>query len=135
MGKFFGAVAAGVLLSTWYIQFQRFESWGDTFFLSKTNIIFISSYGALVIAAFLNRRRPELHKRLIFLATLYMLGPIVDRVGGNTGISPYVTNPVIWNGMFLSFFVYDWKVRKGIHPITYLGYLWFWAVWAIAIFS
>lgn len=71
----------------------------------------------------------------MYLATLYMLGPILDRVGGNTGISPYLTNPVIWNGMFLSFFAYDWLTKKKIYAITYVGYGWFWIVWAIAILT
>lgn len=135
LGIFGMAIAIGVVASTGYIYFLKFESWNETFFLTKANMIFIASYAVLVVLAYINRKSSELHKHFIFLATLYMLGPILDRVGGNTGITPYLTNPVIWNGMFLSFFVYDWKTIGKIHPITYLGYAWFWAVWAIAILT
>lgn len=132
LGVLAALVAAGVVASTWYIQFVPWVAWGERAPLARTNVLFMMSFGLAVVLGFWNRRRPSLHKRFLFLATLYMLGPIVDRVGGNTGISPYITNPVLWNGMFLSFFTYDWAATRRIHPILYLGYAWFWAVWFIS---
>lgn len=135
LGAFSVLTALGVFLTTSYIYYTKFEGWENTFFLVRSNMIFITSFAITVTLGFLNRKTPERHRRFMYLATLYMLGPILDRVGGNTGISPYLTNPVIWNGMFLSFFAYDWLTKKKIYAITYVGYVWFWIVWAIAIWT
>jgi hypothetical protein len=128
-------VALGVVVSTEYLYVLKFESWGETATIVRVNMIFIPSFAALVVLGYLNRKTPALHKRSMYLATLYMLLPILDRVGGNTGISSYLTIPIIWNGMFLSFFAYDWVIARKINRITYLGYIWFWTVWAIAILT
>ena len=71
----------------------------------------------------------------MFLATLLMMGPVVDRVGTPLGIDPLLPPVILWNALFLSLFVYDWTTLRRIHRITYLGFIWFYFVWAIAVFT
>ncbi|MBB5985905.1 hypothetical protein [Sphingobium lignivorans] len=37
---------------------------------------------------------------------------------------------MVWNALFLSLLVYDWKVSGRIHPVTAGGYGWFCILWA-----
>lgn len=130
-------VAIGVVISSWYIFVVTFDGWNKLSFFAKANRFFMTCYAVLVFIGYLKRKEVEKHKRLIYLATLYMLEPILSRASGNFGvdISPLIFIPVIWNAFFLSFFVYDWVTLKRIHPITYLGYIWFYIIWTAAILA
>lgn len=128
-------VAVGVFASTLYVFFAIWQGWAKLIFYARPNRFFLPSFAILVVLGYLFRKTPDLHKRFMYLATLYMLGPVLDRAGSPLGISPLIVNPVIWNGLFLSLFVYDWMVLKRIHPITYIGFAWFYLVWAIALLT
>lgn len=128
-------VAVGVVASTLYLFFVIWNGWENLVFYARPQRFFLPSFGILVALGYFYRTRPDLHKRLMFLATLLMLGPVVDRVGTPLGIHPYIPPPILWNGLFLSLFVYDWKTLGRIHPISYLGFVWFYCVWAIAVFT
>jgi hypothetical protein len=130
-------VAIGVVVSSWYIFVVTFKGWNELIFFAKANRFFMTSYAVLVFIGYLKRKEVEKHKRLVYLATLYMLEPILSRASGNMGfdISPILFVTIVWNAFFLSFFVYDWVTIKRIHAITYLGYIWFYVVWTVAILS
>ncbi|HRH41987.1 MAG TPA: hypothetical protein PKY82_10110 [Pyrinomonadaceae bacterium] len=130
-------VAIVVVVSSWYIFVVTFKGWNELIFFAKANRFFMTSYAVLVFIGYLKRKEVEKHKRLIYLATLYMLEPILSRASGNMGsdISPFLFIPVVWNAFFLSIFVYDWVTIKRIHAITYLGYIWFYVIWTMALLS
>lgn len=128
-------VAAGVVVSTLYVFVALWNGWDKLVFYARPNRFFLPSFAVLIALGFFYRKVPDNHKRLMYLATLYMLGPVLDRVGSPFGISPLVANPVIWNGLFLSSFIYDWITSKRIHRITYFGAIWFYIVWAIAFLT
>ena len=126
-------VAFGVLASTLYLFFVIWNRWDNLVFYARPNRFFLPSFGILVGLGYYYRRTPVLHKRLMFLATLLMMGPVLDRL-------PYPMNPMIavaimWNVLFVSLFVFDWKTLGRFHPITYFGFIWFYFVWAIAVFT
>lgn len=126
-------VAFGVLASTLYLFFVIWNGWDNLVFYARPNRFFLPSFGILVGLGYYYRRTPVLHKRLMFLATLLMMGPVLDRL-------PYPMNPMIavaimWNVLFVSLFVFDWKTLGRFHPITYFGFIWFYFVWAIAVFT
>lgn len=126
-------VAIGVTVSTLYIFIAIYESWAATPFNAKANRFFLPSFAILVLLGYLNRTRPAEHKRFMFMATLYMLEPILSRAAEHLYLSPFIFNPVVWNTLFLSMFIYDWITLRRIHPITYLGFIWFYIVWCISI--
>ncbi|HEY0751705.1 MAG TPA: hypothetical protein VGD26_11155, partial [Chitinophagaceae bacterium] len=81
----------------------------------------------LVFAAILNRNKPEVHKRLMLLATIIVLWPAWFRF---RLYFPSVPRPDIWFGVVLadSFIILAWirdKIRYGkIHPVLlYVGLL------------
>lgn len=128
-------VAVGVLASTLYLFIVIWNGWDNLVFYARPNRFFLPSFGILVALGYFYRKRPAMHKRLMFLATLLMMGPVVDRVGTPFGLDPFIPPPILWNGLFLSLFVYDWQTLRRIHPITYLGFIWFYFVWAIAVLT
>lgn len=129
-------VAAGVVISSAYIFAVIYKGWDAMAFYVKANRLFMLSYAVLIWLAYKHRKKPALHKRFIFIATLYMLGPILDRVAGHLSIdSVDVFNSIIWNALFLSLFRYDWLTLKKIHWISWTGFIWFYIVWFISIYS
>lgn len=102
----------------------------------KANRFFTVSFSVLLLFAYLHRKNGTRHKRLLFVGTFYVLGPVIDRVatklGINTDTSFMLFEAAIWNTLFLSLFIYDWLVLKKIHPISWIGFIWFYAVWVLA---
>jgi len=130
-----GWIAAGVFVSTVYVFVVIFESWEETWFVAKANRFFMAAYAILIVLAFINKAEGTKHKRYIYLATIYMLGPILDRVAGKLDLDEILFNSIVWNLLFISLFRYDWITLQRIHPISWIGYLWFYVVWAIAFLS
>ncbi len=128
-------IAAGVFISTVYVFVVIFENWRDMWFVAKANRFFMASYAILIILAFINKAEGVKHKRYIYLATIYMLGPILDRVAGKLDLDEIAFNSIVWNLLFISLFRYDWITLQRIHPISWIGSLWFYVVWAIVILT
>lgn len=136
-----GLMAAfGVFISTLYIFIVLYNGWDNMSPLVKANRFFILSFAAMVAIAYFKREKPAYHKRLIFVATFYMLGPILDRAMGRSFLDSLIKTDLtwdlvffgIWSSFFLSLFVYDWTVIKRLHVVTYLGFLIFIVIWAIS---
>lgn len=125
-------VAMGVTASTVYVFVAVWEGWNAMPAMAKANRFLLPSYSALIFAAWVNRHRPEYHKRMVCMGTLYLLLPIIDRAANHLQLNPVVFDIVVWNGMFVSLFAYDWVVARKIHPVTYLGFGWFYIVWTLA---
>jgi len=129
-------IAIGVVVSTLYVFVAVYKGWHEMIFYSKANRIFLPTFAVLLFLGYSNRKDKEKHKRYIYLGTLLILEPILHRATDNSllYIEPLVWVPVIWNGLFFSFFIYDWITLKRIHPITYSVFCWFYIVWAVVIF-
>ena len=129
-------VAIGVFLSTVYIFITVYKGWDAMPYFVKANRFFMLSFAILVLLGYLNRQNGAKHKRYIYLASLLILEPILSRVTGNLYIDNYMAFIlIVWNGLFISLFVYDWLSLKKIHPITWIGFVWFYTVWAISILT
>lgn len=133
-------VALGVFITTIYIFVNVYKGWNAMPSYAKINRFFMPSYALLVWLAYKNRKKPVRHKRLMLVATFYMLGPILDRaldhifpddlISNSVGWGPFIIG--FWTLIFISLFIYDWITLKKIHPITYMGLIWFGIVWVIA---
>lgn len=68
------------------------------------------------------------------MSSLLILEPILSRVTGNLHIDNVDTFiAVVWNGLFISLFVYDWIALKRIHNISWMGFVWFYIVWILSV--
>lgn len=134
-------IAIGVTLSTLWVFIAVWKGWDAMEVWGKANRILLPSYAVLILLGYLNRSRPDFHKRLLLIATLYMLEPVLSRAfdpfdplllgftDEQVDRAWWIFFTVTWNALFLSLFAYDWLTTRRIHRITALGYAWFCAIW------
>lgn len=139
------AIAVGVTLSTLWVFVVVWKGWAAMSPEVKANRLLLPSFTLFAALAYLNRRRPEWHKRLVFTGTLFMLEPVLARCFDPLFVPFLVgfTEPQIeatflpwlfsvWLGLFASLAAYDMVVARRIHPVTTAALLWFAGVWALA---
>jgi hypothetical protein len=142
-------VAIGVTLSTLYIFIVLWKGWDHMTAEVRANRLFLPGYAICLLFAWLRRRQPDWHKRLIFTGTFFMLGPVLSRaydpliVSWMEPLFPVFTARVdqvgfqvfhwgIWIGFFLSLALYDWKTLRRIHFVTISGFAWFLLTWLLS---
>ncbi|RIW15075.1 hypothetical protein D0X99_11545 [Algoriphagus lacus] len=132
-------IALGVILSTFYVFYAVYEGWEAMPGFVKVNRVFTVSFTVLVALAYWKRTYPALHKRFLFVGTFYVLGPVIDRVGGKllgeSLLNIVFVEGIIWNGLFISLFLYDKQTLKRIHPISWIGFIWFYIFWIYSILA
>lgn len=83
---------------------------------------------ALIALAIWQRRKAAMHKRLMFWALVWTIGPAFA-AGRPLGealdplVQPYLPFfpfDLIW---FVALLAYDWKTKRRIHPVTWIGFL------------
>lgn len=126
-------IALGVILSTFYVFYAVYEGWSAMEGFVKANRIFTMTFTVFVLLAYVKRKTPTAHKRYLFVGTLYILEPVIGRVagklGGGSDLSFFLFETIIWNGLFISLLIYDWKTLKKLHPISWIGFIWFYLIW------
>lgn len=128
--------AIGVFLSTVYVFVTVYKGWDVMPFYVKANRFFMLSFAVFVLLGYVNRQNGTKHKHFIYMASLFMLEPILSRVTGNLHIeNGEVFTVIVWNGLFISLFVYDWLTLKKIHTISWAGFVWFYVVWTISFLT
>lgn len=107
----------------------------SSFIVAMTNMVL---FGGFFIAAMVNAKRSETHRRLVFLATISLLPAAISRVtyyiakGSGPGLRPTLgpAPPVISQllphlliiGTFiLAGMIYDWKTSGRPHPVWLIG--------------
>jgi hypothetical protein len=82
----------------------------------------------LITLAVLLRRRTDIHKRLMFWAFVWTIGPAFAE-GRPLGQMldplvqphlPFFPSDLIWFGALVA---YDWKTERRIHPVTWIGFV------------
>jgi hypothetical protein len=139
-------IAIGVTVSTVWVFIAVWKGWGAMTPEVKANRLLLPSYSLFVALAFLRRRRPDWHRRLIYVGTLFMLEPVLARAydpllypfegwftdrQADLAFLPWLF--LVWLAFFLSLFLYDARVARRIHPVTIGGLLWFGAISGIVL--
>lgn len=126
-----------VFISTVYMIREVYTGgWNTLKYFEKAIHFFIASYAVLILLGYLNRKNGNSHKRFVYMGTLLILEPILDRVAANLHIgNSEIFVILLWNGLFISLFLYDWLTIKKIHKISWMGFVWFYVVWAISFLT
>jgi len=119
--------AIGFGISTFYVYYVIWVPWSEMLNRARINRILLPSFLVLTVLGWIYRHRPQWHKRMILIGTLYLMQPIISRFCSGLPQPTYV----LWNGLFASLFIYDWRTTRAIHPATYLGTAWFYIAWGI----
>ena len=145
-------VAIGVTLSTLYIFVDLWKGWSHMAADVRANRLFLAGYATCLLFAWRHRARTDWHKRLIFIGTFFMLGPVLSRafdpliVSWMEPLFPAFTarmDPIgffiffwgIWIGFFLSLAAYDWRLLRRVHPVTSAGFASFVLIWLFSALS
>lgn len=103
-----GAIAAvGLVLTTAYLQYLNAVRNDGLTGLALVNSILAGGFALCVALAIANRHRPHHHKSLMMIGTFLILEPLVSRAAGHLGLSPMLTVPLVWLGLFVSLIVHD----------------------------
>lgn len=147
LGTLAMVIAAGVTLSTLYVFIAVLKGWEAMPIYAQANRLLLPAYALFVVLGFLNRRRPDRHKRYLYIGTLFMMEPVLSRA--MDPFIPYLGFSseaqidrvwwrffiVSWNGFFLSLLGYDWITERRLHPVSIAGYLILIGIWIfVAIF-
>lgn len=142
-------VAIGVTLSTLYIFVVLWNGWGNMAAEVRANRLFLPGFALFLALAWLRRRQPDWHKRLVLTGTFFMLGPVLARcydpliVSWMEPLFPAFTARVdevgflafffgAWIGFFVSLARHDWTTLRRIHPVTVAGFAWFALTWLVS---
>jgi hypothetical protein len=80
-------------------------------------------FAVLVAAAILLRRRLDVHKRLMLLATINLVPPAIGRIAlfnlDASLVMPFAVGALL--ALVLAQIAYDLATRRGVHPVPALG--------------
>lgn len=100
------------------------------------NIVNVVSFALFVAGAVIFRRRPQIHKRLMLLASISILEPALARIarwpglGGEQG--PFI--PVVIWSLIAALAIYDLVSRKRLQTCTVIAIVWLFIVRNGAVF-
>ncbi|HYE86729.1 MAG TPA: hypothetical protein VEA16_10265, partial [Vicinamibacterales bacterium] len=129
LGTFLFVYGAILIVVGWYTALDVFATRvaaGETqqakagLFVPVTDLLF---FAPLLFAAWAYRRNPEIHKRLIVVATTALLIAAAHRlIGAHIG-KPPPPGPVlmVWLSPILIGLIYDVGTRRLVHPVYVLG--------------
>lgn len=136
-------VAIGVVLSTLYLFVVLWNGWSNMEPFVRANRLLLPAFALCLLLAWQRRGRPDWHKRLIFVGTFFMLGPVIDRI-----YDPFIMSwakPLLgalytkqvdelaflgfrwgsWIAFFASLALHDRRTLGHIHRVTLAGSAWF----------
>lgn len=118
-----GAVAAaGLVLTTAYLQTLHYLRNDGISGLALINSIMIAAFAGCVVAAIANRHRPQTHKNLMMIGSFLILEPLASRAAGHLGLSPVAIVPLIWLALFVSLVVRDRVVLGRFTILPFAGF-------------
>jgi hypothetical protein len=123
-----GAILAGLVVMTSYaagIEAARLvgERGGITAAdRLYSNVVVVATFGLLVALGTVLRKRPHIHKRLMLLATLSILGPGIARaVALIAGHGIRDSHIAVMSALLLVAWLHDWRMRGRPHWVWLIG--------------
>ena len=100
-----------------------------------TDFAFLVTFSTLVAFALSLRTRPDIHRRLMLLASIAIIGPAVGRIafvahdaGFPLPLALIATNTLVLLGLPLAMLVHDMRTSRRPHPATTIAVVWFFAL-------
>ena len=117
----YAALMIAVVLTALAIRFSNLHAAGEireahrSLIISSVDLLL---FGGLLIPAVIYRKKPQIHKRLIIVASVVLLGPAVGRM-------PFLTFPplillVLYSPILLGM-AFDFATRRKVHAVYIIG--------------
>jgi hypothetical protein len=113
-----GLYAAGLLANRLGQRENDFEAAAAFVFFPVIDMVYFAGF---LVAAIIYRRRPDLHKRAMFLATFSIAVVGLGRLVGRTGLESAVAWQPLTLAPLLIAMAYDMLARRKVHPILAVG--------------
>ncbi len=118
----YAAVMVAVVLTALAMRFSDHMAAGDireahrSLVISLVDLLLFSGF---LIAAIIFRKKPEIHKRLIIVATVVLMGPAVGRM---TFLSAFpLILFVLYSSPILFGMAFDFVIRRRVHAVYIVG--------------
>ena len=117
----YAALMVAVVLTALAMRFSDHMSAGDireahrSLVISSVDLLLFSSF---LIAAIIFRKKPEIHKRLIIVATVVLMGPAVGRM---TFLSAVPLILLLLHSPILFGMAFDFATRRRVHAVYIVG--------------
>lgn len=121
------ALAALAVATTWAAAIEAARLSGDRGGITAadrlySSVLVVSTFGLFVAMGTALRRRPEIHKRLMLLATIAVIGPGVTRAAALlAGHGIRDSHVAVMSVLLLVAWLYDWRTRGRPHWILVSG--------------
>jgi len=112
-------LAIAIIISGIMIAISNFKGEGEALTLfSNFSGMFV--FSVLYVFAITNRQKPDIHKRLMIVASIAMLSPALVRILRIIDINDFVTLP-FWLLFIAVLPIYDYRELKKVHKATLLA--------------
>jgi hypothetical protein len=120
-------IAMGLLITLLGSTGGRENPSGNYFDGMYLGVMAVTGFGLLFTLGIRNARRPEIHKRLMLLATLPILPPGIHRLYMvPLGLTSFPVLPMYLtlDAMALAILVHEWRGNRSISAYTWIGVAW-----------
>lgn len=112
-------LAIAIVISGIMIAISNYKGEGESLTLFG-NFSGMFIFGVLYLFALKNRHKPDIHKRLMIVASITMLSPALVRILRIFDINDFVTLP-FWLLYIAALPIYDFRKLKRVHKATLLA--------------
>lgn len=112
-------LAIAIVISGIMIAISNFKGEGEALTLFG-NFSGMFVFGVLYVLALINRKKPDIHKRFMIVASVAMLSPALVRILRIFEINDFVTLP-FWLLFIAALPIYDYRKSKRVHKATVLA--------------
>jgi len=134
-GNWAFSVAAGLVLTTFYLFVVKFRGWAAMEPEVLANRLLLPVFAICVVLAYVRRNRPDWHKRLLLIGTMALVEPVLARIYDPL-TAPFLPAKMSealdtllylsylfgsWLALIGSLWLYDRLVLGRIHKVTFAG--------------
>lgn len=128
-----GMIAAGgMVITTAFIYAQTLPRLEVLRGPPVANAALLASFVVCLVLGYRFRKRPHLHKRLIFMGSFFVLMPLANRSAGHLGQDPMAITPLVWLILFASLIVQTFLDQRRLTWLPIAGLVWLFAVLSVA---
>jgi len=118
----YAALMVGVVITALAMRFSDHMAAGDireahrSLIISSVDLLL---FGGFLTAAIAYRKKPQIHKRLIIVATVVLMGPAVGRMTFLSAV-PLILF-VLYSSPILFGMAFDFAIRRRVHAVYIIG--------------
>ncbi len=119
IGRVSVLLAVGIVVSGYFVSIAHYLNHGSAGIMSGF-VVQMFTFSLFYSAAVYQRKRTDVHKRLMLFASVALISPALARVCFALQIDQFVSLPILL-ALLTLIVVNDYKTIQRVHPVTKLG--------------